>query len=286
MGKITDYSEITGLNSGSVLLVDGTGGTKKILASNLRKALAEISDDVNDHRNTYGGRSLGTSVSADQWAQITAGTFHGMLVGDYWTIGGVKWLIADFDYWLHCGDTECTKHHLVMIPETVLYNAKMNDSNIVTGAYVGSVMYTTNLATAKSTIDTAFGSAHILNHRERLANAVTDGVETGGAWVDSKVELMNEIMVYGSNIFHNCINGTRWPDGNYTIDKTQLALFRLDPTKIVAFTAAATPARATWWLRDVANSAAFADVAGNGTAGGGNASNSNGVRPAFGIFGS
>ena len=286
MGKITDYSEITGLNSGSVLLVDGTGGTKKILASNLRKALAEISDDVNDHRNTYGGRSLGTSVSADQWAQITAGTFHGMLVGDYWTIGGTKWLIADFDYWLHCGDTECTKHHLVMIPETILYSAKMNDSNIVTGAYVGSVMYTTNLANAKSTIDTAFGSAHILNHREYLANAVTDGVETGAAWVDSKVELMNEIMVYGSNILHNCINGTRWPQGNVTVEKTQLALFRLDPTKIVAFNTAATPARAAWWLRDVANSTGFAAVAGNGYAHASSASNSIGVRPAFGIFGS
>ena len=286
MGKITDYSEITGLNSGSVLLVDGTGGTKKILASNLRKALAEISDDVNDHRNTYGGRSLGTSVSADQWAQITAGTFHGMLVGDYWTIGGTKWLIADFDYWLHCGDTECTKHHLVMIPETILYSAKMNDSNIVTGAYVGSVMYTTNLANAKSTIDTAFGSAHILNHREYLANAVTDGVETGAAWVDSKVELMNEIMVYGSNILHNCINGTRWPQGNVTVEKTQLALFRLDPTKIVAFNTAATPSRASWWLRDVANSTYFALVSGGGIASNSNASNSYGVRPAFGIFGS
>ena len=286
MGKITDYSEITGLNSGSVLLVDGTGGTKKILASNLRKALAEISDDVNDHRNTYGGRSLGTSVSADQWAQITAGTFHGMLVGDYWTIGGTKWLIADFDYWLHCGDTECTKHHLVMIPETILYSAKMNDSNIVTGAYVGSVMYTTNLANAKSTIDTAFGSAHILNHRGYLANAVTDGVETGAAWVDSKVELMNEIMVYGSNILHNCINGTRWPQGNVTVEKTQLALFRLDPTKIVAFNTAATPSRASWWLRDVANSTYFALVSGGGIASNSNASNSYGVRPAFGIFGS
>lgn len=286
MSKITDYSAIEALNSGSVLLVDGTGGTKKILATNLMKALAEVSDDVNLHRNTYGGRSLGTSVSADQWAQITAGTFHGMLAGDYWTIGGVKWLIADFDYWLHCGDTECTKHHLVMIPETCLYNAKMNDTNIVTGAYVGSLMYTANLATAKSTIDTAFGSAHILNHREWLPNAVTDGVETGGAWMDSKVELMNERMVYGADVFHNCINGTRWPGGNYTIDKTQLAIFRLDNTKIVAFNTAATPARADWWLRDVCYSANFASVSSGGIANNNSASNSNGVRPAFGIFAS
>ena len=283
MGKIVNYSEISAFNSDNVLLADGTGGTKKIAVTSVLQALAEISDDVRLHRNTWGGRCLGTSVSADQWAQITAGTFHGMLVGDYWTIGGVNWIIADFDYWLHCGDTECTAHHLVIVPETVLYNAKMNDENIVTGAYVGSLMYTTNLATAKSTIDTAFGSAHILSHRERLANAVTDGVETGGAWVDSKVELMNEIMVYGSNIFHNCINGTRWPDGNYTIDKTQLALFRLDNTKIVAYY---NGNRAYWWLRDVTYSTAFAYVNAYGGASSYSASNSFGVRPAFGIFGS
>ena len=282
MSKITDYSAIEALNSGSVLLVDGTGGTKKILATNLMKALAEVSDDVNLHRNTYGGRSLGTSVSADQWAQISAGTFHGMLVGDYWTIGGVKWLIADFDYWLHTGDTECTAHHVVVIPETCLYNAKMNDSNIVTGAYVGSVMYTTNLATAKTTINNAFGSAHILSHREYLANAVTDNRETAHAWKDSTVDLMNESMVYGGEKFHNQMQGTSWAE-YHTIDKTQLALFRLDPTKIVAYY---NNARAAWWLRDVVSSTYFALVGSNGYAYFLSASNSNGVRPAFGIIGS
>lgn len=282
MSKITDYSAIEALNSGSVLLVDGTGGTKKILATNLMKALAEVSDDVNLHRNTYGGRSLGTSVSADQWAQISAGTFHGMLVGDYWTIGGVNWLIADFDYWLHTGDTECTAHHVVVIPETCLYNAKMNDSNIVTGAYVGSVMYTTNLATAKTTINNAFGSAHILSHREYLANAVTDNRETAHAWKDSTVDIMNESMVYGGEKFHNQMQGTSWAE-YHTIDKTQLALFRLDPTKIVAFY---NNARAYWWLRDVVTSTSFAGVISSGNAYDGSASYSLGVRPAFGIIGS
>ena len=122
-----------------------------------------------------------------------------------------------------------------------------------------------------------------MNHRERFANAVTDQTETGGAWVDSKVDLMNEIMVYGSNIFHNCRNATTWPDGNYTIDKMQLALFRLDPTKIVAFY---NNARATWWLRDVVTSTAFACVGASGSASYNLASASSGVRPAFGIFGS
>ena len=158
----------------------------------------------------------------------------------------------------------------------------MNDSNIVTGAYVGSVMYTTNLATAKTTINNAFGSAHILSHREYLANAVTDNRETAHAWKDSTVDIMNESMVYGGEKFHNQMQGTSWAE-YHTIDKTQLALFRLDPTKIVAFY---NNARASWWLRDVVISTGFALVNSLGSANNSSASNSVGVRPAFGIIGS
>ncbi|MBQ7481319.1 MAG: hypothetical protein IJT80_05520, partial [Lachnospiraceae bacterium] len=61
---------------------------------------------------------------------------------------------------------------------------------------------------------------------------------------------------------------------------TQLAIFRLDPTKIVAFY---NNARAGWWLRDVVNSTAFAIVNASGHAHSSSASNSVGVRPAFGI---
>ena len=248
------------------------------IAENLNKRLPII-NNAGEHNGIYRGKYLGSSVSADQYTAISNGTFDDLYIGDYWTIDGVNWLIAGFDYWLHTGDTECTTHHVVIVPETALYNAKMNNSNIVTGAYVGSVMYTTNLATAVTTINNAFGSAHILSHKEYLANAVTDGVETGGAWLSSTVELMNEIMVYVSNIFHNVINGTRFPT-NYTIDKTQLALFRLDPTKIVAYY---NNSRANWWLRDVAYSTYFAGVNYNGGANASNASNLFGVRPVFAI---
>ena len=285
MSKITDYTEVTALNALAVFLTE-SDGTKKIKGKNLLAALAEISDDVNIHRNTWGGRSLGTSVSADQFAEISAGTFHGMLTGDYWTIGGVDWVIADFDYWLQTGwkdnvtgNGECVDHHVVIVPRDCLYNAKMNESNVVTGAYMGSKMYTDNLATAGTTIETAFGSAHILSHREQLANAVTDNRETAHTWVDSKWEIMNEAMVYGCERFHNQMQGTSWAE-YHTIDKTQLAVFRLNPVFICA---KFNNARATWWLRDVVNSTAFAVVSANGLANGNAASYSCGVRPAFGI---
>ena len=226
------------------------------------------------HNGVYRGQYLGSSVTAAQWAAISAGTFEDLYIGDYWTINGVNWRIAAFDYWLRAGDTECTAHHVVIVPDTALYDAKMNDSNIVTGAYVGSKMYTTNLATAKTTINNAFGSAHILNHREYLKNAVTGNYETAGAWYDSTVELMTEQMAYGGKIFANAMQAGNWAQ-QHTTDKCQLPLFALDPSKITI--------RAHWWLRDVASSPGFCNVHSAGYADAANASNSLGVRPAFGI---
>ena len=144
----------------------------------------------------------------------------------------------------------------------------MNDSNVTTGGYVGSKMYTTNLATAKTAINSAFGSAHILSHKELLTNAVTSDKASGWAWYDSTVELMNECMVYGHNAWGSS------PAYETGIDKGQLPLFALKPDLICN--------RANWWLRDVVSSTNFADVNSNGYAGNSGASTSRGVRPDFG----
>ena len=230
------------------------------------------------HNSIYRGKFLGSSLTDTQKTAIKNGTFEDLWVGDYWVIDGVTWRIAHFDYWLNTGDTACTAHHAIIVPDACLYNAKMNDTNITTGAYVGSAMYTANLAAAKTTIENAFGSANILTHREFLANATNatgdPAFESAGSWCDSTVELMNECMVYGSNILHN-VEANGVIPYSYTIDKTQLALFRLDPSKICN--------RASWWLRDVVSSAYFAFVYSGGNANAHSASYAYGVRPAFGI---
>ena len=226
------------------------------------------------HNGIYRGKYLGTSVTAAQYAEISAGTFKDLYIGDYWTIAGVNWRIAAFDYWLHCGDTECTTHHVVIVPDTNLDSQKMNDSNVTTGAYVGSKMYTEYMATAKSKVKSAFGAAHILSHKSYLNNAVTNGYESAGAWYDSEIELMTEQNVYGCKVFGNVTCGTNVP-ASYTIDKTQFPLFALDPSRICN--------RAAWWLRDVASATSFCIVFSTGACVSTDASNSYGVRPAFGI---
>lgn len=233
------------------------------------------------HNCLYRGKYLGNSVTADQYAQISAGTFDDLFIGDYWTIDGVNYRIAAFDYWLNTGDGDrCQTHHVVIVPDTCLVaSCKMNNSNVTTGAYIGSDFYTgansnTGRATAQTTVKNAFGVAHLLTHREYLMNAVTNGYESGQSIYDVQVELMNELMVYGSNIFHNIENGTNLPS-NYTMSKSQLPLFRYRHDLIGI--------GAGWWLRGVVSAADFAYVDGRGTAYYAGASNGRGIRPAFGI---
>ena len=109
---------------------------------------------------------MGRSLTAEQAAAIKAGTFEDIYLGDYWQIDGVDYIVAGFDYWYQCGDTACTTHHVVIIPRNHLYTYHMNASNTTEGGYVGSDMYKNGLTQAKATFNAAFGSAHILNHRE------------------------------------------------------------------------------------------------------------------------
>ncbi|MCM1179414.1 MAG: hypothetical protein NC347_04100 [Clostridium sp.] len=276
--KITDLSRATKPTSSDLLLIETSEGTRAMNYENLSAPIIEEAEENAarnlDNRNTYRGKNLGGSVTAAQKAAIQNGTFDDLFIGDYWTIGGVKWLIADMDYWYNCGDTAFTKHHLVIIPETALYNARMNASNTTEGGYVNSEMYKTGLDSAKATIASAFGSM-VLTHREYLVNAVSNGKPSAGAWLDSTVELPNECMMYGHPHFAPACDGSTVPT-LYTIDKTQFSLFALRPQLIVNRSF-------NQWLRDVVSSASFANVNSDGGAHYDGAAYSRGVRPVFAI---
>ena len=282
--KFGDLGTILTAGDDSLLLIHDGTGVKTISTANFKKDLKEYMEGVNTileqltydnagaHNSIYRGKNLGTTVTEEQWEAISSGTFTDLYIGDYWVIGGVNWRIAAFDYYLNCGDTSFTKHHAVIVPDTCLYNAQMNTTNVTTGAYKGSAMYTANLTQAKSTINSAFGSSHVLSHRIYLSNATSNGRASAGEWTDSTVDLMCEHMVYGSGIFSPVSDGSNVPN-NYRVEKGQLPLFALEPSRICN--------RAAWWLRDVITAAYFALVYNNGNADCGNASNSYGVRPAF-----
>lgn len=263
---------VNGTNTLTIVAGEGLEGTQDGNTFTI-SASGGGSANAGAHNAIYRGKNLGTSVTAAQYAAIQAGTFEDMYIGDYWTIGGVVYRIAAFDYYLRCGDQDLTTHHVVIVPDSNLYNAKMNDNNTTEGGYVGSAMYKTGLEQAKTTIKAAF-NGHVLKHRVYLTNAVTNGKPSVGAWCDSEVELMNEQMVYGGAIFMPGCDGTTVPT-NYRVEKSQLPLFAHRPDLISN--------RLTFWLRDVVTASLFAGVNSNGRADYDYASSSVGVRPAFSI---
>lgn len=288
--KVTELTAFTTPTDSCLIPIHDGTGLKKITFANFRTKAVEgteakiaplLFNNAGAHNAIYRGKSLGSTVTTAQYAAIKAGTFDDLYIGDYWTIGGVNYRIAAFDYYLNSGDTSCTTHHVVIVPDTCLYNAQMYNTssggyeggaaNTTTGGYVGSDMYKSNLEQAKTTIKSAF-SGHVLKHRIYLTNAVANGRASGGAWCDSEVDLMCEQMVYGSGIFSPVSDGNNVP-ANYRVEKSQLPLFQHEPSRICN--------RNNWWLRDVITASGFALVSSDGNAGYNYASYSVGVRPAF-----
>lgn len=270
MPKIVDYPAADRIAKDDVFLLDGERGTRKVLASRAAVELAGLISPIN-HCNVFRGKNLGGGVSSAQKAAIKDGSFDNLYIGDYWFNNGVNWRIGDMDYFLRCGDTDFTRHHLVIVPDTPLYSGKMNETHTTEGGYVGSLMYKSGLDQAKTAIAAAFGDL-VTTHRDILCNAVSNGRQSGGGWFDSTVELMCERMVYGNSVFQPGCDGSFIPY-NYTTGKSQFALFRMAPQYISN--------RQWYWLRDVVSAASFATVSGNGDASYVGAGHVGGVRPYF-----
>ena len=241
------------------------------------------------HNGLYRGKDLTAYFeSGEMSAAIAAGNFTNIYPGDYiiksvtidgTTYSNVKWIVMDLDYHLHAGDTETTAHHVVLMPETTLGTHRMNETNITTGGFLGSEMWTVHIPKVAAGIKVAFGADHVLAHRELLSNAVDTDVKscgyngwTGAAsnwtWTGVEVSLCNEPMVYGIRD----VSSSFFDVGECT---KQLAAFNLNHGLRCS-------KRQWWWLRAVAGSTHFAVVSYGGDAYANGASGADGgVRPYF-----
>ncbi len=213
------------------------------------------------HNAIYRGKYLGDAVTAEQAATIADGSFEDLFIGDYWTMGGVNYRIADFDYWYRTGFPEASrveKHHAVIVPDTTLATGQMNGSNTTSGGYRNSLM--------KSKMnDTISALPTEIRSRLLVHNAMLDG-----AWTEISVDPMNEIMVYGCYILADSNN-------KQTLENRQLSLFRMSPQ--------ARYAGGDYWLRNYANATDFTLVSYYGDASKDAATSTYGIRPVFAITG-
>lgn len=250
---------------------------------------ATMYDNAGAHNALYRGKDITAYWDSGEMSKaIAAGTFAGIYPGDYivksvtvdgTTYSNVEWVVGDLDYHLHRGDTEDTTHHVLVFPRAHIGNKPMNATNITTGGFVGSVMWTTTLPLYATGIKAAFGADHVLSHRELLSNAESDtiasgagagfnGATTSWSWCDVTVNLFNEPMVYGGRV----LSSSFYDVGDCN---TQIAAMRHN--KSLSFD------RSYWcWLRVVVSSSAFHLVSNSGNADSLAASASDGaVRPYF-----
>ena len=216
---------------------------------------------------------LGTTITDAQNTAIKNRTYDDLFIGDYWTINGINWRIVAVDYYYNVGDTNFDKGNIIVMPDTVLYNAQMNSTDTTAGAYAGSLMRTQNLNNARTIAQNAFGS-HLANHRILLANAVDNSGPNSWAWYDSDgVELPNEVQIYGTRVWGSALKGF-----DVATQKQQFPLLALAPQFVNT--------RQTYWLQDVSSysvSSCFAIVSADGNAGYYGASASRGVRPSVAL---
>ena len=223
------------------------------------------------HNAIFRGKRLGSSLTDAQSAAIRAGTFEDLFVGDYWTINGVNWRIADFDPYYRCGDNVALGHHIAVVPDANLYSTQWNETNDTSTGYVGSAIRANikassdTAAGAEEKVIAAFGSAHVLSYRAMYPTTYASGAATSWAWTGARVELMNEAEVCGCSVWVSA------PGFETGINKRQLSLFRLSPQFINI--------RVARWLRGVRSALNACNVSASGFAGNNSASISSGVRP-------
>lgn len=252
-----------------------SAGSLNALKSELNM-LGAGANNAGYHNCIYRGKYLGTSVSAAQQAAIAAGTFEDLFIRDYWTINGIDWVIAHFDYWRKASYTSSFRpHHVVILPADYLLTGKMNSTATTSGGYLGSDFYTgnhdnTSKANMTAIINGAFGAEHLLSYYGYFSNAISNGKASSdiGDW--HTVELMSENMVFGSAIYGN--------QHDIGSDYGQLALYQHDKD------ATATINR-TLWLRTIASASNFVQVGYNMhvTSESANTTSTRGFRPAFAI---
>ena len=244
------------------------------------------------HNGIYRGQYLGSSYTSAQKSMITGGTFDDLYIGDYWTIGGIDYVICHFDYYYRCSDSDVNYHHAIMMPRGNLtglsFTAINSESptngtaqwcagttNTTAGGYIGSRMRTVIMPACDTKVKAAFGAANVHAISELYPNSfssASDGRAKGWDWTTTDLicDLCNETMVYGHQVWGKGETEEGWEVG---IDKWQLAIFALNPHF--------ANRRAHWWLRSVRSAAIAANVTNTGTANTGGAANAHGVRPRF-----
>lgn len=210
--------------------------------------------------------------------------FSGLMIGDYldlpsltvdgttytWnaTYQNLRIVISGFNHYIHCGDIENTKNHILWTFKNIVLQRQMNSSDINTDGYNASAMKTYLDGVFALGLGSALGSSDYLY---TISRAISKKGST--EWVRNTVFLPTEVEVFGvatygddQNTWNTNIQYPIYRDSSYYRCKKY------------------NGSRAWWWEATpyASNSTHFCDVSHAGNSSSNNASYSNGgVAPAF-----
>ena len=210
--------------------------------------------------------------------------FSGLMIGDYldlpsltvdgttytWnaTYQNLRIVISGFNHYIHCGDTENTKNHILWTFKNVVLQRQINSSDTNTGGYNASAMKTYLDGVFALGLGSALGSSDYLY---TISRAISRKGST--EWVRNTVFLPTEVEVFGvatygddQNAWNTNIQYPIYRDSSYYRCKKY------------------NGSRAWWWEATpyASNSTDFCHVSSVGHGGHNYASNSvGGVAPAF-----
>lgn len=210
--------------------------------------------------------------------------FSGLMIGDYldlpsltvdgttytWnaTYQNLRIVISGFNHYIHCGDTENTKNHILWTFKNIVLQRQMNSSDTNTGGYNASAMKTYLDGVFALGLGSALGSSDYLY---TISRAISKKGST--EWVRNTVFLPTEVEVFGV--------ATYGDDQNACNTNIQYPIYR-DSSY---YRCKKYNGSRTWWWEatpDASNSSRFCSVNNYGDSAIYSASySSGGVAPAF-----
>lgn len=221
-----------------------------------------VSPTAGGHNSVFRGANLGSTYTEAQADAIDSGDFTGLFLGDYWEMPWgesqslVRFRIVGFDTYYKIANTTFLKHHVVVVPDSVLDTTVMNDTSSVDGGYAGTTLRTTVLPTMLTQLESLFGSTSILESTI-ISNGINSVIE-----VPTRIDIMNMSQLTGDRY------STQRMVGEMT---TQLPAFAFDNSLVHT---------GNFWLQDIHSGGYLVSYI-NGTLGGVAPVTTQGVRPYF-----
>lgn len=268
--RINEYPNATALAGSDRFIVDGAAGTRSSLASEMLFDLIDASGVGVMHRSVYRGKNLGDTITNAQYAQIKAGMFLDLFVGDYWVVNGVNYRIVDLDYYY--GSTSTPKHHAVIMPDTAMTNGPMNTTATNSTGIYNSAWFKSTRGALETRISTIFPS-RTMPLTTYISSAVDSaGNIIGNTPISGMANLPHETQIYGSRLIGAQTSGA----SSHIDERSQFAGMLLNPSLQLDLSTTYT------WLADPVKTSYFAAVWNSpGMADAASAETTQGFRPYF-----